>query len=799
MESASTVALALSGGCLLGSVGLFLWRPSRSVGALALVALGVTTTLLLRQPPHETDLLLGLSLAAALFLFGLDLWRTGRAADAARERERCLLETPQVGLWILDGAGRTLQVNTRLASMLGHDPASMRGAHFSTFVFPPDLERADHLFEARACHSAELALRTRDGRRLWAHLSSSPFPTAPHTGGAQGSAKALIAVRDITSKRQAEAAERCFGRLLEQFVMRAPRPRLLNQLCLAVENRLGPGHCLVTTLGKDGKLVLEAAPGLSPALRSWIDGADPSVEPAFIGPTLAERSPLFIEDTSTHPTFSEFRDLLRRWGVAATWTVPIHSPAHGLIGALTYLPASRGLPSASDERALETYAALALIGITERRTLRELEETQAHLTAAINQSPAGIVIADAESGRVQIANDLALGARSNVPPSLEDLSAEELPLGWTPCHPDGRALEREELPLVRALRHGQTSRNVELLMRREDGLKRWILAGAAPVRDLHGHIRAGVAVYLDITTRKRDERDLRRLLKGLGSKSEELDQFFQTLTHDLRAPLINIAGFAGELGIGLDELEQLLVDADLPAQTRTRFQNLLDGELRSAREHIAASAQRMEALMRGMARLNTLNRRALKLCDVDLNALLREVRSAFEFRIRELAMRIEVGLLPPCRGDHGELGQVFSNLLDNALKYRDPKRAGRVRIAGRRRGNRVLLTVTDNGIGIQASEAERIFQPFYRGNGARFTPQVGAEGSPEGEGLGLAILRRSLSRMDGKVRAVPLEKGLRFEIDLPAAEHERPDPLSASGSSAESSPIGTLPPTATPG
>ncbi len=150
--------------------------------------------------------------------------------------------------------------------------------------------------------------------------------------------------------------------------------------------------------------------------------------------------------------------------------------------------------------------------ITEqKRTEREVQEAHALLLAAIEQSPAGILIADAPEGRIRIANSAALGIRGGEHRVLTDIPIENHPENWQTFHADGSPCAPEDLPLSRAILYGETTKDVEVVIRHENGEDRWVLGNAAPVRDGDGNIIAGVVVFPDITDRKLAERELRRL------------------------------------------------------------------------------------------------------------------------------------------------------------------------------------------------------------------------------------------------------------------------------------------------
>ena len=164
-----------------------------------------------------------------------------------------------------------------------------------------------------------------------------------------------------------------------------------------------------------------------------------------------------------------------------------------------------------------------------RQAEEELATVQALLLAAIEQTPAGILIADAPDGRIWIANAAALGIRGKTTVSLSDIPVELHPQGWKTFHPDGTPYKQQDLPLSQAVLYGKTTENVEVIIRRQDGEERWVLGNAAPVRNADGEIIAGIFVFPDITERKRAEAERDQLLAHIQEQAGQLQQIMKTV------------------------------------------------------------------------------------------------------------------------------------------------------------------------------------------------------------------------------------------------------------------------------
>ncbi|MEE9304034.1 MAG: ATP-binding protein, partial [Thiotrichaceae bacterium] len=261
------------------------------------------------------------------------------------------------------------------------------------------------------------------------------------------------------------------------------------------------------------------------------------------------------------------------------------------------------------------------------------------------------------------------------------------------------------------------------------------------------------------TERKRAEEARERLNAQLRAKNTELEQIVYVTSHDLRSPLVNVQGFSKELEIAFREVASAIESEGVPSEVKERLTPLLEEDIPEAVRFILTSISKMDALLSGLLRLSRLGRVALTIEELDMNSLMSDIAAASEFQIKEQGVTLDIGELPPCKGDKAQITQVFSNLLDNALKYLDPGRSGIIHIAGRKKQEKVIYCVEDNGIGIAQTHQEKIFEIFQR-----FDPNIAS-----GEGLGLTIVRRILDRCHGKiwVESEP-GKGSRFFVALPA-------------------------------
>lgn len=309
-------------------------------------------------------------------------------------------------------------------------------------------------------------------------------------------------------------------------------------------------------------------------------------------------------------------------------------------------------------------------------------------------------------------------------------------------HPDDRqaALER-----ARALRDGSPTGYFEVRCAHKDGSYRWIGWTAAM-------FHAEKLVYIfgrDVTQRKINEQkieslnaELRQRVQELTDINSELEAFSYSISHDLRAPLRSMQGFA---------------DALLEEQG-----DRLDDTGREYARRVVNSAKYMDALLNDLLDYSRLSRAELELGPVNLRQEISELLVQLENDVKGRNAQVELELRSETVKAHpATLRQILGNLVGNALKFVHPDRAPVVRIRSEQRGPHTRVWVEDNGIGIAGEHCDRIFRLFERLHTNQAYP---------GTGIGLALVRKGAERMGGStgVESTP-EQGSRFWVELPAA------------------------------
>jgi signal transduction histidine kinase len=263
----------------------------------------------------------------------------------------------------------------------------------------------------------------------------------------------------------------------------------------------------------------------------------------------------------------------------------------------------------------------------------------------------------------------------------------------------------------------------------------------------------------EIDERIKAERERDRLMRELETKNKELESIIYVSSHDLRSPLVNIQGFSRKLAKNCISLQTGLAELELPSDRQQELVKLLTESMPRSLDFITGSVEKMDSLLSGLLRLSRLGRAAIVMENLDMNLVMSKIINSLAYQIESAGARIVVDTLLPCQGDAIQISQVFTNLLDNAIKYRSADRTLEVLISSRACTDGVRYCVADNGIGIRAEYQAQVWEIFQRIN-PRDIP---------GEGLGLTVCRRILDRLNGTIWLEAEEgTGSRFYVKLPA-------------------------------
>ena len=258
----------------------------------------------------------------------------------------------------------------------------------------------------------------------------------------------------------------------------------------------------------------------------------------------------------------------------------------------------------------------------------------------------------------------------------------------------------------------------------------------------------------------------------LREANDEIQRFAYIVSHDLRSPLVNIMGFTSELEeLRTDIFKKIaslrltatstpalaVDDGDAEAALETEDRQLL-GDFSEALEFIKSSIARMDRLISAILNLTREGRREFEPVRIDMSELIGAIVTTVAHQASEAQAQIRIGSLPEITSDRLALEQIFSNLIDNALKYLKPGVPGNISVRGRTKLGFAIYDIADNGRGIDPKDHQRIFDLFRR---------AGLQDKP-GQGIGLAHVRALVRRLGGTMSvASELDKGSTFTITLP--------------------------------
>ncbi len=263
--------------------------------------------------------------------------------------------------------------------------------------------------------------------------------------------------------------------------------------------------------------------------------------------------------------------------------------------------------------------------------------------------------------------------------------------------------------------------------------------------------------FATITT---DITETKQIQKTLDNKNKELENYLYIASHDLRSPLVNIQGFSQRLKKQTDALNTLVSRSGLAPEILAQTDDLFTEGIPNTLNYIFSSVTKMDGLLNGLLQISRTGRTLMTVVPIDANKLLDTVISTYNFQLTEIDAVVTIAALPRCYGDENLLNQLFSNVIGNAIKYRDNNRRLLIEITAHSDSRRAVYSIKDNGIGIEARHLEKIWNVFYR---------VDATHAEAGEGLGLNVVKRIAEKHHGMVRVESVwGSGSTFHIELPS-------------------------------
>jgi PAS domain S-box-containing protein len=642
------------------------------------------------------------------------------------------VEEAAVPACVLDRQGRIIVANRALDGLLGAGPAAgLRGRSLASLAYPPDEELANAATQQvleeglDRCQVEARWVRGLSRELVWASWDLSLVRDR------RGRPELAIAmVRDLTEIKRSDH-ERRFFEFLFKLIGEADSSHQV--LAAAVQTICHFTRCAMGQVWLPAGGVLVCSPSWYCSgygfekLHAASEAVDYELGEGLPGLAWAKGQPMALDDIRDSGRFDRALPA-QRAGVREAMAVPV-TGAGGVVAVLELFVTHE---RAGEPGRLERIARVAeqLGPLVERRRAEEALAASQERFQAVTEAAVDAIVSADSLGRVLTWNG----------------GAERL-FGWTAEEMVGRPLtaviperfrQLHEDGIARVRRSGSSrlaGRVVELAGLRRDGAEFPIELSVGTWNGPEGMAFSGV--LRDVTERKRAEADLAAASRELERANAELETLVYSASHDLKSPMVSLLGY----------LEYLRLD----------FGEALGREGNRYLDRMADSTMYMQQLIHDLIDLSRVGRSGVEPIEVDLGRLVRAI--AEDAGAANPGVELRVGRLPQVTGDPVGFRQLFTNLLENAVRH-----GGRpdlvVVVDGRDRpGGAVELSVRDNGLGIPAEHRERVFGVFERLEG----PSTGA-----GTGMGLAICRKIVEVLGGSI-AITGDRGTDVRVLLPAA------------------------------
>jgi PAS domain S-box-containing protein len=700
-------------------------------------------------------LLLGIVLLAAAVAITEVVQRVRTTADQARrrtddvaaneERLRLMLEAALVGLALVDGEGRWIQVNDRLGTILGRPVDEL--AHLSLEAVTADNDRAV-LNEALTLlrggdivrWEAELNQVRGDGTRVPVAIAIGAAP-----GHIPGESLLLVQESDISARKRLDGLRDCLvavrhvivgGLTWEQAV-----PQLLSSLCAYLDQDLAQFWAVdADRQALRVRHFWHRDATSYEALRDHSRAAAIPTGVGLLGRVWQSGVVAAVEDLKEANDYAS-AEVVREAGLRSLIAFPVVDS--GVVVGVIELLAGHVRSVQDDEVTLLSTVGVEIGQFIRRSdTAQALRRSEADHRAIFERSPIGIVRISGDGDLVE-ANPVLLIMLEQDFATIRDMTWPNLLRAY-----DQAAARQRFAPLLAGI---ASVGSMQVRAATGSGKWLWLQLTATPIPDSSGRPEHLLVMIEDVTTVRETSDQLAEALesqRAANANLEKLDrtktEFLSIVSHEFRTALTGIQGFS-----------ELIRDGGLEPD-----------EVRAYGGYIFNDADRINRLIGDMLDLDRMEsgRMSMRTGDVDINEVLTEAMaragsaaaSPIEFKA-DLDPR-----LPIVVGDRDRLIQVVSNLVNNAIKYSPD--GGTVTMSTRSEGGYALVSVTDTGLGIPPDEIGHVFERFRR-------VRSGAAQSIPGTGLGLTIVKQIVEMHGGKIwveSAVGHGSGFHFTVPLVA-------------------------------
>lgn len=534
------------------------------------------------------------------------------------------------------------------------------------------------------------------------------------------------------SARVTEALLETQSHVLELVARDLPLHHTLTVLLRSIEAQTPDTLSSILLLDRDGVHIRHgAAPSLPDTYMRAIDGEAIGPRAGSCGTAAYTGDAVIAEDIATDPRWEAYREVALAHGLRACWSTPIVDGDRRVLGTFALYLRTPGRPTGRHRRIVAMTTYTAAIAIVHHRVREEVVRRSAQFKEAQRIAQLGSYEWDVRSNQVDRSEELCriFGLRpEEFAPTFEAYLDR--------VHPEDR--DRTRTDVERAVRD-RTPFALEERIVRPDGEIRFLSSQGRWVLDDAGEAVKLVGICHDITDRKHADEERRRG-DALRLRNEQLRSFAYMVSHDLKAPLRRIAGYARELN---------------------RHRSGLVPRASRCIDEIMAGTGTLDRLIEELLHYSRLDGETPTATDVDLGVVVRDILRDWHGSIAAYHTQVSVDLsVQHVRTWERGLVQILANVISNAVKFSRNAQPPAVRIASVQVGETIRISVSDNGIGFDMKHRDRIFGLFTR---------LGHAEAFEGTGAGLAIVKKIAEKIEVKVLVESTPgAGATFTVELPA-------------------------------